>query len=77
MIALPANEGTTTWISSSRTPTTDRVLPANTIYRRKCQYWYVKDLFTSTQNLKNFQDFLSHRIFRRMHGVLNINENKI
>jgi len=25
---------------------------------------------------KNFQDFPSHRIFSRMHGALNINENK-
>jgi hypothetical protein len=25
---------------------------------------------------KIFQDFPSHRIFRRMHGVLNIDENK-
>ena len=25
---------------------------------------------------KNFQDFPSHRIFGRMHGALNINENK-
>jgi len=25
---------------------------------------------------KNFQDFPSHRIFGRMHGALNIDENK-
>ena len=25
---------------------------------------------------KNFQNFPSHRIFKRMHGVLNIDENK-
>jgi len=35
-----------------------------------------KALFTSTQKPKIFQNFPSHRIFRRMHGVLNINENK-
>jgi len=34
-------------------------------------------LFTSTQKPKFFQDSLSHRIFRRMHGVLNINENSL
>ena len=26
--------------------------------------------------LQNFLDFPSHRIFRRMHGILNIDENK-
>jgi len=26
--------------------------------------------------LQNFSDFPSHQIFRRMHGVLNIDENK-
>jgi len=31
-----------------------------------------KALFTSTQKLKIFQD----QIFRHMHGVLNIDENK-
>jgi hypothetical protein len=35
-----------------------------------------KALFTSTQKPKNFQDFSSHRIFRHMNGVLNIDENK-
>ena len=33
-------------------------------------------LFTSIIKPKIFQDSLSHRIFRRMHGVLNIDENK-
>jgi len=33
-------------------------------------------LFTSTQKSKIFQDSLSHRIFRRMHEVLNIDGNK-
>jgi hypothetical protein len=33
-------------------------------------------LFTSQKNLQNFSHFPSHRIFRRMHGVLNIDENK-
>ena len=33
-------------------------------------------LFTSTQKPKIFQDSPSHRIFRHMHGVLNIDENK-
>jgi hypothetical protein len=33
-------------------------------------------LFTSQKNLQNFSDSASHRIFRRMHGVLNIDENK-
>ena len=33
-------------------------------------------LFTSIKKSKNFQNSPSHRIFRRMHGVLNINKNK-
>ena len=33
----------------------------------------IKALFTSIQKPKNFP---SHRIFRRMYGVLNIDENK-
>ena len=33
-------------------------------------------LVTSSQNLKTFQDLSSHRIFRRIHRVLNINKNK-
>ena len=33
-------------------------------------------LFSSRKVLQNFSDSPSHRIFRRMHGVLNINENK-
>ena len=32
-------------------------------------------LFTSQKILQNFLHFPSHRIFRRMHGVLNIDEN--
>ena len=35
-----------------------------------------KALFTSYQKPKIFQDSPSHQIFRRMHGVLNIDENK-
>ena len=33
-------------------------------------------LFTSSQKPKIFQDSPSHRIFRHMHGVLNIDKNK-
>jgi hypothetical protein len=33
-------------------------------------------LFTSQKILQNFSHSPSHRIFRRMHGVLNIDENK-
>jgi len=33
-------------------------------------------LFSFQKILQNFSDFPSHRIFRRMYGVLNINENK-
>jgi hypothetical protein len=33
-------------------------------------------LFSSQKVLQNFSDFSSHRIFRRMHGVLNIDKNK-
>ena len=36
----------------------------------------IKALFTSTQKPKNFQDSPSYRIFRCMHVVLNIDENK-
>ena len=35
-----------------------------------------KALFSSQKNLQNFSHSLSHRIFRRMHWVLNIDENK-
>ena len=33
-------------------------------------------LFTSQKILQNFSDFPSHQIFKRMHEVLNIDENK-
>jgi len=33
-------------------------------------------LFTCQKILQNFSHSLSHRIFRRMHEVLNIDENK-
>ena len=33
-------------------------------------------LFSSQKILQNFSDSPSHQIFRRMHGVLNIDENK-
>jgi len=33
-------------------------------------------LFSSLKILQNFSDSPSHRIFRRMHGVLNIDKNK-
>jgi len=35
-----------------------------------------KALFSFQKILQNFSDSPSHRIFRRMHGVLNIDENK-
>jgi len=35
-----------------------------------------KALFSSPQKPKSFQDSLSHRIFRHIHEVLNIDENK-
>ena len=38
--------------------------------------WRVKALFSSQKILQNFSDSPSHRIFRCMHGVLNIDENK-
>jgi len=37
---------------------------------------YARALFSSQKILQNFSDFPSHRIFRRMHGVLNIDKNK-
>ena len=33
-------------------------------------------LFSSQNILQNFSDYPSHQIFRRMHEVLNIDENK-
>ena len=36
----------------------------------------ISALFSSPKILQNFSDSPSHRIFRRMHGVLNIEENK-
>ena len=36
----------------------------------------VQGLVYSQQKPKNFQDSSSHRIFRRMHGVLIIDKNK-
>ena len=35
-----------------------------------------KALFSFQKFCKIFSDFLSHRMFRRMHEVLNINKNK-
>ena len=37
---------------------------------------YTKVLFSSQNILQNFLDYPAHRIFRLMHGVLNIDENK-
>jgi len=37
---------------------------------------WTRVLFTFTEKSKIFQDSSSHRIFRRMHGVLNIDKNK-
>ena len=42
----------------------------------KMQKIFAKALFSSQKILQNFSDSPSHRIFRRMHGVLNIDENK-
>jgi hypothetical protein len=36
----------------------------------------IQALFSFSKILQNFSDSSSHRIFRRMHGVLNIDENK-
>jgi len=47
--------------------------PLLTSFPREKSIWA---LFTSTKNLKFFQNSPSHRIFRRMYGVLNINKNK-
>jgi len=33
-------------------------------------------LFSSQKILQNFLDSMSHRIFRRMYGALNIDKNK-
>jgi len=43
------------------------------------KFWILrgsKALFSSLKNLQNFSDSSSHRIFRHMHEVLNIDENK-
>jgi hypothetical protein len=37
-------------------------------------YLDTKALFSSPQNLKTFQDSLSHRILRHMHRALNIDK---
>jgi len=39
-------------------------------------FGWTKALFSSQKILQNFSDSPSHRIFRRMHEVLNIDENK-
>jgi len=44
-------------------------------YKRFVKFLY-KALFTFTQKPKIFQDSPSHRMFRRMNGVLNIGKNK-
>jgi len=36
----------------------------------------IKALFSSPQKPKIFQDFLSHRTLRYIHGALNIHKNK-
>jgi len=38
--------------------------------------WGTKQGLSFQKNLQNFSDYPSHRIFRRMHEVLNIDENK-
>ena len=60
-----------------RLTTSERVLRSYLVYPKfkwaiKCS----KALFSSPKNLKNFQDFPSHRILRHMHGALNTDENK-
>jgi len=40
------------------------------------RYFSIEALFSCQKILQNFSDFSSHQIFRRMHGVLNIDENK-
>ena len=54
------------------TPTRRLFLPQKKVFFP----WTIKALFTSTQKFKIFQNFSSHRIFKRMHKVLNIDENK-
>jgi len=36
----------------------------------------VRPCLVHPKNQKTFQDFLSHRILRHMHGTINIDENK-
>ena len=38
----------------------------------ECKFYKSKVLFSSLQNSKILQDSLSHRIFQRMHEVLNV-----
>jgi len=45
-------------------------------HMRKKKNQATKALFSSQKILQNFSDSSSHRIFRHMHGVLNIDENK-
>ena len=43
----------------------------SSIFNAPCMFAF----FSSLKILQNFSDSPSHRIFRRMHGVLNIDEN--
>ena len=46
------------------------------ILKKFLVFGWTKQGLTSTLKLKIFQDSPSYQIFRRMHGVLNIDENK-
>ena len=41
-----------------------------------CKIFWELNKALVPKNLQSFSDFLSHRIFRRMYEVLNINKNK-
>jgi tRNA(Met) C34 N-acetyltransferase TmcA len=64
------------WWQITKKPEQDPKVSRNFTTREKSQGFLVTGLFSSQKILQNFSHFPSYRIFRRIHGVLNINENK-
>ena len=56
--------------------TSGRAHPCHVVWLYQVCRKLVRALFTSQKILQNFSHSPLHRIFRRMHGVLNIDENK-
>jgi len=79
-VRLGESETTTTsklaLVLSGDSISTSRSVCASLWEQPSCGYGKDKALFSFQKILQNFSNSLSHRIFRRMHGVLNIDENK-